>query len=155
VSAPTSRLAKCMRVRLGDANWLEFVQHANRHYKARFITAFQPRVLRCSGPIGGGACPHSFAVDVTAPDAKKKLEFLHLDHEQPVHRTCSWWSAALPEVPQAWDDGLDGGALCHALFGVGDDEVHGAQCVRFRCGPRRGPGGKPVGFAQHSYCHTS
>ena len=33
VSAPTSRLAKCMRARLGDALWAEFVSHANAHYK--------------------------------------------------------------------------------------------------------------------------
>ena len=40
----------------------------------------------------------------------------------------------------------DGGALCHALFGVHDDEKHGARCLRFRCGPRRG-----VRFAHHAY----
>ena len=144
-----------MRVRLGDAHWLAFVRHANNQYKQGFVKAFQSRVLRCSGPIGGGSCPHGFAVDLTASDAKDQLEFLHLDHEQPLHRTCAWWSDVLPETPHAWDDGLDGGALCHALFGVGDDDMHGERCVRFRCGPRRDDDGKRVGFAQHSYCHTS
>ena len=40
VSAPTSRLAAYMRDRLGDELWSDFVRHANRHYKARFVRAF-------------------------------------------------------------------------------------------------------------------
>ena len=148
VSAPTSRLAKTMRARLGDAQWLAFVRHANRHYKAAYVRAFEQRILRCAGPIGGGACPHAFEVDLDARDAT--LEHLHLDHERPVHLTCAAWSAQLPDNPRAWDDGIDGGALCHALFGVHDDEEHGARCLRFRCGPRRG-----VRFAHHAYCHVS
>ena len=148
VSAPSSRLAKTMCARLGDAHWLAFVRHANRHYKAAYVRAFEQRILRCAGPIGGGACPHAFEVDLGARDAT--LEHLHLDHERPVHLTCAAWSATLPASPRAWDDGIDGGALCHALFGVHDDEEHGARCLRFRCGPRRG-----VRFAHHAYCHVS
>ena len=148
VSAPTSRLAKTMRARLGDAHWLAFVRHADRHYKAAYVRAFEKRILRCAGPICGGACPHAFEVDLDARDAT--LEHLHLDHERPVHLTCAAWSAQLPDNPRAWDDGVDGGALCHALFGVHDDEEHGARCLRFRCGPRRG-----VRFAHHAYCHVS
>ena len=34
VSAPLSRLARCMRERLGDVHWSEFVCHANRRYEA-------------------------------------------------------------------------------------------------------------------------
>ena len=155
VSAPTSRLAKQMRPRLGDAAWAAFVRHANTHHKATFVRAFDARVLRCAGPVGGTGCPHTFAVDTDAKDAQDKLECLHLDHERPVHLTCAAWLAALPAQPQAWDDGLDGAALCHALFGVEADEMHGARCVRFRCGPRRGADGARLGFARHSYCHTS
>ncbi len=155
VSAPTSRLAKSMRARLGDAHWSAFVRHANRHYKASYVQAFEKRVLRCVGPVDGGSCPHAFEVDLDARDATDRLECLHLDHERPVHRTCAWWTGRLPDAPQAWDDGLDGGALCHALFGVDDDGAHGVRCVRFRCGPRRDAMGLRVPFAQHSYCHTS
>ena len=77
VSAPTSRLAKTMRARLGDAHWLAFVRHANRHYKAAYVRAFEQRILRCAGPICGGACPHAFEVDLDARDAT-------LEHERPV-----------------------------------------------------------------------
>ena len=153
VSAPTSRLARMMRARLGDAVWSEFVSHANRLYKAAYVRTFEPRKLRCVG-TSDGPCPHTFEVDLAAEEAKDKLEVLHLDHERPVHLTCARWAASLPNVPGSWDDGLDGGALCHALFGVRDDDVHGPRCVRFRCGPRRAAG-KQVCFAQHSYCHTA
>ncbi len=98
---------------------------------------------------------HAFEVDLGAPDAADALECLHLDHERPVHLTCAWWAASLPKEPVSWDDGLDGNKLCHALFGVCDDGIYGARCVRFRCGPRRGASGKRVCFAMHSYCHTS
>ena len=40
VSAPSSRLAKCMRERLGEAHWWAFVRHANRRYKAAYVKAF-------------------------------------------------------------------------------------------------------------------
>ena len=45
------------------------------------------------------------------------LERLHLDHERPLHATCHRWRAAMRAVPRSWDDGLDGAALCHGLFG--------------------------------------
>ena len=154
VAAPTSRLAGMMRERLGDAAWNAFVAHANEHYKDTYVRAFDADVLRCVGTVDGKPCPHAFEVDLAAKEAKAKLEFLHLDHERPVHLTCARWAAQLPKEPASWDDGLDGAELCHALFGVCDDDVHGARCVRFRCGPRRASG-KRVCFAQHSYCHTS
>ena len=157
VSAPSSRLAKSMRARLGVALWADFVRHANRCYKAAFVRAFDQRELHCVGPVNGGPCPHNFVANLEASDAKDKLESLHLDHEHPVHRTCAWWMSRLPLEPRAWDDGLDGGALCHALFGVYDDDVHGSRCLRFRCGPRRDDdaSGRRVPFARHAYCHTS
>jgi hypothetical protein len=154
VSAPSSRLARCMGEHLGEVHWSAFVCHANRRYKAAYVEAFCRRILRCAGPLGGGPCPHTFEVDLMAPDASNKLSCLHLDHEHPVHLTCAQWSAQLADAPQSWDDGVDGGALCHALFGVGES-VHGEACVRFRCGPRRDPSGRRMCFAHHSYCHTS
>ena len=40
---------------------------------------------------------------------------------------------ALPHGPGRWDDGVDGSLLCHLLSGGGDDPVHGAAMLRFRC----------------------
>ena len=58
VSAPGSRLARQMRPHLGAALWGEFVAHANRHYKARWLRAFAPAsgVLRCVGALDGAPC---------------------------------------------------------------------------------------------------
>ena len=78
-------------------------------------------------PWGVRPCPHSFEVDLAAADAADQLQCLHLDHERPVHLTCAQWSEQLVAAPQAWDDGIDGGALCHALFGV-KDGVRGKAC---------------------------
>ena len=149
MSAPTSRLAKMMRARLGDAHWAAFVRHANRHFKAPFVDEFRRRVLRCAGTVDGAPCPHGYEVDLAAEGAS--LECLHLDHTPPVHATCARWAAQLPVHPAAWDDGVDGGALCHALFGVREDGVHGAACLRFRCGPRKDVAGGRARFAQHTY----
>jgi hypothetical protein len=84
------------------------------------------------------------------------LERLHLDHERPLHATCHRWRrAAMPAAPQSWDDGLDGAALCHDLFGVCVSAAHGAACVRFRCGPLRDAEGVVLRFVDHAYCHRS
>ena len=60
---------------------------------------------------------------------------------------------------RSWDDGLDGAALCHDLFGVYvcASAAHGPACVRFLCGPPRDA--KPKGvvlqlFVDHAYCHA-
>ena len=55
MSAPGSRLARQMRPHLGAALWGEFVAHASRHYKARWLRAFAPAsgVLRCVGALDG------------------------------------------------------------------------------------------------------
>ena len=42
MSAPGSRLARQMRPHLGAGLLGEFVAHANRHYKARWLRAFAP-----------------------------------------------------------------------------------------------------------------
>ena len=62
----------------------------------------------------------------------KALERLHLDHEQPLYATCHRWRATMRAAPRSWDDGHDGAALCHDLFGVCASEAHGAACVQFR-----------------------
>ena len=69
MSAPGSRLARQMRPHLGAALWDEFVAHANRHYKARWLRAFAPAsgVLRCVGsPLDGAPCAHGALVDLRA-----------------------------------------------------------------------------------------
>ena len=60
MSAPGSRLARQMRPHLGAGLWGEFVAHANRHYKARWLRAFAPAsgVLRCVGALDGAPCAH-------------------------------------------------------------------------------------------------
>ena len=70
----------------------EFVAHANRHYKARWLRAFAPAsgVLRCVGALDGAPCAHAVLVDlrVGAGTAEREvgaaLERLHLDHERPL-----------------------------------------------------------------------
>ena len=175
MSAPGSRLARQMRPHLGAERWDEFVEHANRHYKAGWLRAFAPAsgVLRCVGTLDGAPCPHAAAVDLRAGagagegtgagagrvrserEVGEALERLHLDHERPLHETCQRWRAALPScgAPRSWDEGLDGAALCHDLFGVCASAAHGAACVRFRCGPPRDAEGVVLRFVDHAYCH--
>ena len=135
VTAPTSRIARIMRPVLDEACWAAFVAHANAHYRATFLAAFNGPLLRCVGRVGGAPCPRDAAVDLAAPDAANGLAHLHLDHEQDLQITCDMWKAALPPSPAAWDDGINGPLLCHLLFGVCNDPRHGAAMVRFRCGP--------------------
>ena len=62
----------------------------------------------------------------------------------------------LESFPRAsGDDGLDGAALCHDLFGVCASAAHGPACVRFRCGPPRDAEGVVLQFVDHAYCHRS
>ena len=97
----------------------------------------------------------------TEREVGEALERLHLDHERPLHETCHRWRAALPScgAPRSWDDGLDGAALCHDLFGVCAcaSGVNGEACVRFRCGPPRDAedGTRVLQFVDHAYCHRS
>ena len=135
VTAPTSRIARIMRLVLGEASWAAFVAHANAHYRAAFLAAFNGPLLRCVGRVSGAPCPRDAKVDLAAPDAANCLAHLHLDHEQDLQITCDMWKAALPPSPAAWDDGVNGPLLCHLLFGVRNDPLHGAAMVRFRCGP--------------------
>ena len=118
-------------------------------------------MLRCVGALDGAPCVHAVLVDlrVGAGTAEREvgaaLERLHLDHERPLHATCHRWRAAMRAAPRSWDDGLDGAALCHDLFGVCASAAHGAACVRFRCGPPRDAEGVVLQFVDHAYCHRS
>ena len=135
MTAPSSRIARIMRPVLDEACWAAFVAHANAHYRAAFLAAFNGPLLRCVGRVSGAPCPRDATVDLSAPDAANWLAHLHLDHEQDLQITCDMWKAALPPSPAAWDDGINGPLLCHLLFGVRNDPRHGAAMVRFRCGP--------------------
>ena len=70
-----------------------------------------------------------------ASDAFTKLRLLHLDHEQDAVVTCDLWKRAMPSSPIAWDDGVEGGLLCHLLFSVTANATRGPAMLRFRCGP--------------------
>ena len=99
MSAPGSRLARQMRPHLGAERWDEFVEHANRHYKAGWLRAFAPAsgVLRCVGTLDGAPWQHGVTLDlrrgvVSACAATSEvLERVHLDHESPLNLTCRWW----------------------------------------------------------------
>ena len=117
-----SRLARQMRPHLGTGLWDEFVAYANRHCKARWLRPFTP----ASGVLRAAWAPSTarrartavlVALRAGAGMAEREvgaaLERLHLDHERPLHASCHWWHA----TPWSWDDGLDGAALCHDLFG--------------------------------------
>ena len=68
----------------------------------------------CDGPVQLwiASSPHR------ASDAFTQLRLLHLDHEQDAVVTCDLWKRAMPSSPIAWDDGVEGGLLCHLLFSV-------------------------------------
>jgi len=124
-----------MRSALGERCWAQFLAHAAQ-YKAAFLRAFDPPdgVLRCVGKHGGAPCPYRFAVELSSTRAEKELRRLELDHEHDVHVTCEVWRRQLPAKPASWSDGVqDPSLLCHLLFGVAPDAVHGAPAVRFRC----------------------
>ena len=89
--------------------------HANAHYKADFVAAFNKPMLKCVGPRYGDPC--GFCVDLTSSDAVRTLEHLHLDHEQDLLITCDMWKRAAPDTPSSWDDGIHRGLLFHLLFG--------------------------------------
>mmetsp|Transcript_61319 Transcript_61319/g.102060 ORF Transcript_61319/g.102060 Transcript_61319/m.102060 type:complete len:211 (-) Transcript_61319:68-700(-) len=154
VGSPGSRLETCMLDRLGPKLWSDFVRHARR-YRTAYIAAFMQPVLACTGTVDGKPCPHRFTVDFGDPEAGSRLESLHLDHETKVCETLLWWRSCLPAQPRAWDDGLDGGRLCHSLFGVCDHPVYGDRSVRFRCGPRKTKRLSVLRYSKHVYCHNS
>ena len=96
---------------------------------------------------GGGRSEGPGSAYVAASQA---LERLHLDHERPLHQMCRWWRERMPLSQRAWDDGVDGAALCHDVFEVCHSERHGAACVRFRCGRPRDASGARVQVVDHA-----
>ena len=138
-----------MRPLLGPGLWDEFVAHANAERTEAWLRAFAPEagVLRCVGTIDGAPCEHGAAVDLGGDGAGRA------ERAERAERGVERGSGAYAAAPRAWDDGLDGAALCHDLFGVCDSERHGAACVRFRCGPPRDASGARVQFVDHAYCH--
>ena len=146
---------KCgMRKRLGEANWAAFVRYAEAEHKAAFFRAFTPAsgALRCEGKLGGAPCPTRVQVDlkrVSSAECGAQLPKLHVDHAHDVAHICDVWSAALPEQPKSWDDGVCGPLVAHLLFGTEDHVL--ARCsarpiwrkqLIFRCGTVRGVQGQ-------------
>jgi hypothetical protein len=113
--------------------WDAFVRHANRRYRASFLAMFETEVgfLSCEGPLDGNAgCPRGSMVDVEDRKNWPMLDQLHLDHRYDLKVICDAWKGALPPVPTAWDQGIDGELLCHLLFGTRD---HPRRFVETRC----------------------
>ena len=163
-----------MRPHLGAALWGASSWRTRTGTPRRVLAArvSRPRVGACcaewGAPLDGAPCAHGALVDLrdggagtggewgrAEREVGAALERLHLDHERPLHATCHRWRAAMPAAPRSWDDGLDGAALCHDLFGVCASAAHGPACVRFRCGPPRDAEGVVLQFVDHAYCHRS
>ena len=80
-----------MRPHLGAELWDEFVEHANRHYKAGWLRAFAPAsgVLRCVGTLDGAPCPHAAAVDLRAGATRRPaVLFEHKQMHPAISRVC-------------------------------------------------------------------
>ena len=153
---------KCgMRKRLGEIHWAKFVKYAEAHHKESFFQALTPTsgILCCEGALEGTPCPKSVQIDLTSisvVECGNQLPKLHLDHTHDVKHICKVWSQALPEDPQAWDDGVCGPLVAHLLFGTEDHVL--AQCsdraiwrrqVVPRCGDVRGVKGQRA----EDFCH--
>ena len=69
MTAPSSRIARIMRPVLDEACWAAFVAHANAHYRAAFLAAFNGPLLRCVGRVSGAPCPRDATIDLSASDA--------------------------------------------------------------------------------------
>ena len=159
LSAKASRLAKThgMRELLGERCWKDLLKYVDMHYRESFISAFVPSegVLRCHGPLEGGACQQSFRVDVrqlasTDPKqcalAGKRLELLHIDHTYDVQHICDTWKALSMRSPLHWDFGVDATKLCALLFKVGGN-------LTFRCAVPRVGGRRPCHHVAHPHYH--
>jgi hypothetical protein len=138
VSASTSRIARSMRAHLGNVRWRAFVAHANKHYKERFVRAFEPSsgVIACAGPIDGGPCPNAFVVRLDDPSASELMQSMHLDHTHDIDNICTVWRASTPRDALEWSVGVNPARLCRLLFGVTAPGVL-EPCLHFRCGSSR------------------
>ena len=157
MSAPVSRFARQMRPHLGAGLWGEFVAHANRHYKARWLRAFAPGsgVLRCVGVLDGAPCAHAALVDLRAGagtgvgtgerggrrGARAAAPGPRAAAACDVHR----WRAAMRAAPRSWDDWT--AALCHDLFGVCERGARRRVCALpvWSAARRRGCGAAACG----------
>ena len=114
-----------IRKRLGEVHWAAFVKYAEDEHKASFVRALTPAagMLCCEGKLDGTACPKAVVIDlkrVSAAECAEMLPRLHMDHTHDIKHICEVWSKALPERPEAWDDGICGPLLAHLLFGTED-----------------------------------
>ena len=99
VSAPTSRLARTIRTRLGDVIRSAFVHSCvNRRYKVAFVRAFARRVLGWVGPVEGGGCPHACEPSTST---------------RPTQRT-SWRACTSTTIGQCTSHARGGRRLCPA-----------------------------------------
>ena len=157
MSAPGSRLARQMRPQLGTGLWDEFAAHANRHYKARWLCAFTPAsgVLRCVGALDGAPCAHArgagrlrAGAGMAECEVGAALERLHLDHERPLHATCT---GGARQCARRRGRGTTGRRRCATTCLGCASAAHGAACVRFRCGPPRDAEGVVLQLVDHAY----
>ena len=67
---------------LGAKLWDDFVHDVTEAFRDDFVALFAPEggILRCAGPLDGGACPSCVEVDF-ARGGVDRLASLHLDHE--------------------------------------------------------------------------
>ena len=109
-----------MRDHLGDTGWVSFKGFCIDHFRHSFLALFDPccGVLRCSGPLCGGPCPHNHQVDFAAATALRQMEALHLDHAFDVQHICELWKQLTPRDPVSWDQGIKGMMVAHLLFGT-------------------------------------
>ena len=107
------------------------------------MRAFQKRMLRCVGPLGGGECTHAFDTD-----AKDQSSFCTLTMSPPCtfrDLTCSRWATELPMNLTMWDDGLDGystpaRSASRSLVCTTTHVRRALRALGFRCDPRRASG---------------
>ena len=152
---------------MGAALWGEFVAHANRHYKARWLRAFPPApgVLHCV--VGALDGTHAALVDLRAGEwdggvgmaervVGAALERLHLDHERPLHATCHRWRAAMPAAPRSCGTTGWTARRCATTCSVWGVRERGARRRVYAASVRpaaRLRGGGAAVFMDHAYCH--
>ena len=139
--------------------WAAFVRYA----EASFVRAPASGMLCCEGKLDGTPCPKAVVIDlkrISAAECEEMLPRLHMDHTHDIKHICEVWSKALPERPEAWDDGICGPLLAHLLFGTEDHVL--TQCsarpvwrrqIVFRCGSARGVEGQRATDFCHERAH--
>ena len=142
-----------MRDHLGDTGWVRFKGFCIDHFRHSFLALFDPcgGVLRCSGPLCGGPCPHNHQVDFAAATALRQMEALHLDHAFDVQHICELWKQLTPRDPVSWDQGIKGMLVAHLLFGTRNLGGHPPN-IGLRCGISRGIA-QPMHRERVHLCH--